>query len=212
MFTGIIECIGIVRAIRRGARSATLVIAAPEVVEGTEVGDSIATNGVCLTVTSIEGGTFSADVMPETMRRTALGELEVGSRVNLERALRLDSRLGGHLVTGHVDGTGRIVSMVREDNAVRIRVGAPRAIMRYVIPKGSVALEGVSLTVTEVTEEGFEVSVIPHTQQATTLTSMRTGDAVNIENDVVGKYVERFLSPTPASGGLTLEKLLENGF
>lgn len=210
MFTGIIETIGTIRAIRRGARSITLHIAAPGILEGTAVGDSIATNGVCLTVTSIERDTFTADAMPETMERTALGRLQVGSRVNLERALRPDSRLGGHIVSGHIDGTGRLTSLRRDDNAVRLRVAAPAGITRYVIPKGSVALDGVSLTVTEVTEEGFEVSVIPHTQHATTLTSLPLGAVLNIENDLVAKYIEKLLAP--ASPGLTLERLIENGF
>lgn len=210
MFTGIIETIGTIRAIRRGARSITLHIAAPGIVEGTAVGDSIATNGVCLTVTSIERDTFTADAMPETMERTALGRLQAGSRVNLERALRPDSRLGGHIVSGHIDGTGRLTALRRDDNAVRLRVAAPAGITRYVIPKGSVALDGVSLTVTEVTEEGFEVSVIPHTQHATTLTSLPVGAVLNIENDLVAKYIEKLLAP--ASPGLTLERLIENGF
>lgn len=210
MFTGIIETIGTIRSIRRGARSITLHIAAPDILEGTAVGDSIATNGVCLTVTSIERDAFTADAMPETMQRTALGNLQAGSRVNLERALRLDSRLGGHMVSGHIDGTGTLAALKRDDNAIRLTVTASPDITRYIIPKGSVALDGVSLTVTDVTSGSFEVSVIPHTQHATTLTSLMPGMPVNIENDLIAKYIEKLLPSAPQ--GLTLEKLIENGF
>ncbi len=210
MFTGIIETIGTIRSIRRGARSITLHIAAPSILEGTAVGDSIATNGVCLTVTSIERDAFTADAMPETMQHTALGSLQAGSRVNLERALRLDSRLGGHMVSGHIDGTGTLAALKRDDNAIRLTVTASPDITRYIIPKGSVALDGVSLTVTGVTSGSFEVSVIPHTQHATTLTSLMPGTPVNIENDLIAKYIEKLLPSAPQ--GLTLEKLIENGF
>lgn len=210
MFTGIIETIGTIRSIRRGARSITLHIAAPSILEGTAVGDSIATNGVCLTVTSIERDAFTADAMPETMQHTALGSLQAGSRVNLERALRLDSRLGGHMVSGHIDGTGTLAALKRDDNAIRLTVTASPDITRYIIPKGSVALDGVSLTVTGVTSGSFEVSVIPHTQHATTLTSLVPGTPVNIENDLIAKYIEKLLPSAPQ--GLTLEKLIENGF
>lgn len=212
MFTGIIETIGTIQSIHRGARSITLRIVAPDILEGTQVGDSISTNGVCLTVTSIAHGTFTADAMPETMQHTALGNLQSGSRVNLERALRLDSRLGGHIVTGHIDGTGTLAALTRDDNAIRLTVSTTPEITRYIIPKGSVALDGVSLTVTEVSASSFGVSIIPHTQGVTTLTSLRPGDAVNIENDLMAKYIEKFLTPTPSSQGLTLEKLIENGF
>ncbi len=210
MFTGIIETIGTIRSIRRGARSITLHIAAPGILEGTAVGDSIATNGVCLTVTSIERDAFTADAMPETMQHTALGSLQAGSRVNLERALRLDSRLGGHMVSGHIDGTGTLAALKRDDNAIRLTVTASPDITRYIIPKGSVALDGVSLTVTGVTSGSFEVSIIPHTQHATTLTSLMPGTPVNIENDLIAKYIEKLLPSAPQ--GLTLEKLIENGF
>lgn len=210
MFTGIIETIGTIRSIRRGAHSITLHIAAPGILEGTAVGDSIATNGVCLTVTSIERDAFTADAMPETMQHTALGSLQAGSRVNLERALRLDSRLGGHMVSGHIDGTGTLAALKRDDNAIRLTVTASPDITRYIIPKGSVALDGVSLTVTGVTSGSFEVSVIPHTQHATTLTSLMPGTPVNIENDLIAKYIEKLLPSAPQ--GLTLEKLIENGF
>lgn len=185
-------------------------IEAALVLEGTKVGDSIATNGVCLTVTALTGHGFRADVMPETMDRSNLGLLRAGDRVNLERALCLNSRLGGHLVAGHVDGTGRIVGMERDDTAIWITVSAPEWILRYVIEKGSIAIDGVSLTVAYVDEEVFRVSVIPHTQEETTLTGKRPGEIVNLENDMIARYVEKLAGKK--SGGLSLGFLTENGF
>lgn len=210
MFTGIVEEIGKIKAVRRGSRSITLEVEAGKVLEDTKVGDSIATNGVCLTVTGLTPGSFCADVMPETMRRTALGALKPGDRVNLERALCLNGRLGGHLVAGHVDGTGRITDMQRDDIAVWLTVAAGPELLRYVIVKGSVAVDGVSLTVVYVDEAVFRVSVIPHTQEQTTLTSKRVGDVVNLENDPIARYVEKLLGKQ--APGLTLEKLAEEGF
>lgn len=210
MFTGIVEEIGKIKAVRRGSRSITLEVEAGKVLEDTKVGDSIATNGVCLTVTGLTPGSFCADVMPETMRRTALGALKPGDRVNLERALCLNGRLGGHLVAGHVDGTGRITDMQRDDIAVWLTVAAGPELLCYVIVKGSVAVDGVSLTVAYVDEAVFRVSVIPHTQEQTTLTSRRVGDVVNLENDPVARYVEKLLGKR--APGLTLEKLAEEGF
>lgn len=193
MFTGIIEEIGTVKAISRGVKSITLEIGAEAVMEGTCVGDSIATNGVCLTVTDMKRGAYTADVMPQTMRNTSLGALKPGSKVNLERALTLQTRMGGHVVSGHVDGTGKIVRREQDDNALWLWVEAPAKIMRYIIEKGSVTLQGVSLTVAKVSGNAFAVSLIPHTQGATTLLSMQVGDVVNIENDVIAKYVEQFV-------------------
>ncbi|MBQ0073012.1 MAG: riboflavin synthase [Prevotella sp.] len=192
MFTGIIEETGTVKAIHRGAKSVTLEVQAAAVMEGTQVGDSIATNGVCLTVTTLTGKGFTADVMPQTMRATALGSLRPGSAVNLERALTLSTRLGGHIVSGHVDGTGRIVKREQEDTALWLWIEAPANIMRYVIEKGSITVQGVSLTVAKVQGMMFAVSLIPHTQGATTLHSAKVGDVVNLENDVIAKYVEKF--------------------
>lgn len=210
MFTGIVEEIGKVKAIRRGSRSIALEVEAGKVLEDTKVGDSIATNGVCLTVTDLVPGAFRADVMPETMRKTALGALKPGDRVNLERALCLNGRLGGHLVAGHVDGTGRITDVQRDDIAVWLTVAAGSELLRLIIPKGSVAVDGVSLTVAYVDETVFRVSVIPHTQEKTTLTSKRVGDVVNLENDPVARYVEKLIGKCPS--GLSLEKLAEEGF
>lgn len=211
MFTGIIEEIGRVRALRRGARSFTLEIEASKVLEGTQVGDSIATNGVCLTVTRMDEGGFAADVMPETVERTALKRLQPGSPVNLERALTLSSRLGGHLVAGHVDATGRIASRREDDTALWLEIEAEPAVLRYVVEKGSIAIDGVSLTVARVGERSFSVSLIPHTQGVTTLHERRVGDRVNLENDMLVKYVEKLMGRAP-QGGLTLDFLRENGF
>lgn len=180
---------------RRGVKSVTLDIEASVVMQGTHVGDSIATNGVCLTVTSMTPTGFTADVMPETVRRTSLASLKPGSEVNLERALTLQSRLGGHIVQGHVDGTATICRRTKDDNAVWLWIECPPTLMRYIIEKGSVTIQGVSLTVAKVEGMTFAVSLIPHTQGATTLHNAKVGDMVNIENDVVAKYVEKMLTP-----------------
>lgn len=210
MFTGIIEEIGTIRGIRRGNRSVVLEVGAAKVLEDTKVGDSIATNGVCLTVTAMGNGGFTADVMPETMERSNLGGLKPGDRVNLERALCLNSRLGGHLVAGHIDGTGRIADRVKHENAVWLTVRAAPEILRYVVDKGSVAIDGVSLTVAYVDEAVFKVSVIPHTQEETTLTGKRAGEVVNLENDMIVKYVEKLMKQPQK--GLSLDFLQANGF
>ena len=217
MFTGIIEEIGTIKNIRRGGKCVVLEIGAEKVLQGLQVGDSIATNGICLTVTSFTGKTFCADVMPETVNRTNLGQLRVGGRVNLERALTLSSRLGGHIVSGHVDGTGEIVAKTRDENAVWLTVAASPEVLRYVVEKGSIAIDGISLTVAAVDDKSFKVSVIPHTREATTLTDKAVGELVNLENDVLAKYVEKLLrpraeSPVARSEGLTLDFLVANGF
>lgn len=206
MFTGIIEEIGHVKSLHRGAKSFTLEVEADVVMQGTQVGDSIATNGVCLTVTSLTGHGFTADVMPETVQRTALGELKAGSPVNLERALSLQTRLGGHIVSGHIDGTGRISDRRQDDNALWLTVECDSRLLRYIIEKGSITIQGVSLTVARVDERSFAVSLIPHTQSATTLHAARIGDMVNLENDIIAKYVEKLLGKAPSEEGL-LEKL-----
>lgn len=210
MFTGIIEEVGRVRSLRRGAKSFTLEVEATKVMEGTQIGDSIATNGVCLTVTSLTGRGFTADVMPETVSRTALGELVAGSPVNLERALQLQTRLGGHIVSGHIDGTGRIANRRQDDTALWLTVECDSKMLRYVIEKGSVTLQGVSLTVARVDERSFAVSLIPHTQAATTLHEAKVGDLVNIENDIIAKYVEKLLSHTPDES--IFDKMARCGF
>ena len=213
MFTGIIEEIGTVRRIERGAKGARLTIAAKTVLEGTRIGDSIATNGVCLTVTDLTADSFSADVMAESLRRSGLGALQAGSPVNLERAMPLDGRFGGHIVSGHIDGTGTLASLRREDNAVWLTVRAAPALLRYIVEKGSVAIDGVSLTVAAVDGTGFSVSIIPHTGAQTILLGKKPGDTVNLECDVIGKYVEKLLGPYgQAQGGITMEFLAQNGF
>lgn len=211
MFTGIIEEIGIVRNLWRGDKSFTLEIEAEKVLEGTRVGDSIATQGVCLTVTHLDKNVFEADVMPETVTRTALGALHPGDGVNLERAMQLGGRLGGHLVSGHVDATGRIGGLRKDDTALWITVQTAPAVLRYVVEKGSVALNGVSLTVARADVSSFSVSLIPHTLCATTFLKSRVGDLVNIENDMIAKYVEKLLGRT-GPHGLTFDFLRENGF
>lgn len=212
MFTGIIEEIGKIKAIRRGSKSVELEIEATKVLEGTRVGDSIATNGVCLTVTKLGSNQFSADVMPETMHRSSLGILKPGDRVNLERALCLNSRLGGHLVAGHVDGVGKIIDKKRDDNAIWLTVSASSDILHYIIEKGSITIDGVSLTVAYVDRSVFKVSIIPHTQEETTLISKQVGAVVNLENDMIAKYVEKLLGAHNPEGGLSLEFLQANGF
>lgn len=215
MFTGIIEEIGTVKTVEQGSQSARLTIQASLVLEGTKLGDSIAVNGVCLTVTKLHAGTFTADVMAETMRRSSLGKLKKGSHVNLERAMAADGRFGGHIVAGHVDGTGTIEKLAREDNAVWVHVSASPKILRYVIEKGSITIDGISLTVAGVDDKGFQVSVIPHTGKETTLLSKKAGDIVNLECDVIGKYVEKLLKPdneVPEKTGITMEFLRSNGF
>ena len=221
MFTGIIEEIGTIRSLSFAGRSGTIAVKAKKVLEGTRIGDSIAVNGVCLTVTALKPDGFTADVMAETVRRTGLGTLIPGSRVNLERAMAAGGRFGGHIVAGHIDGTGRIESLFREENAVWVTIAAPASILRYIVEKGSIAIDGVSLTVAYVDDRVFKVSVIPHTGGETTLLSHNPGDMVNLENDIVGKYVEKMmgLSPqgggdeaAPEEGGLTLEYLREMGF
>jgi len=193
VFTGIIEETGRVEQITAGAKSARLRVSAGMVLEGTVTGDSICVCGVCLTVTKLEGGCFEADVMAETMRRSRLGSLSPGSAVNLERAMRAGGRFGGHIVSGHIDGTGTVRDISREDNAVWLSIGAEEALLRYIVEKGSVAVDGVSLTVASVSRTGFRVSVIPHTGIKTTLLLMKTGDAVNLECDIIGKYIEKLL-------------------
>ena len=211
MFTGIIEEIGTVRRIEHGAKGARLTIQAKTVLEDTRIGDSIATNGVCLTVVSMTGDSFSADVMAESLRRSSLGTLQGGSPVNLERAMAANGRFGGHIVSGHIDGTGTIASLKREDNAVWVKIKTPAPLLRYIVEKGSIAIDGVSLTVAAVTDTDFSVSIIPHTGAQTILLGKKPGDPVNLECDVIGKYVEKLTAPHK-TGGISTNFLAENGF
>ena len=199
-------------SIEKVGKSVVLEVEARKVLADTRIGDSIATNGVCLTVVGKGNDGFSADVMPETMNRSNLGLLKPGDPVNLERALCLNSRLGGHLVAGHVDGTGKIVSKQQDENAIWLTVGAAPEILRYIVEKGSVAIDGVSLTIAYADEQVFKVSVIPHTQEETTLVKKEIGDVVNLENDMIVKYVEKLMGQGKPKGGLTLDFLVANGF
>jgi len=193
MFTGIIEETGTVKAITRAKESAVLVIGAKDILCGTRAGDSIAVNGVCLTATAVSGTEFTADVMHETLNRSSLGQLGVNDHVNLERAMAADGRFGGHIVSGHIDGTGTVERLQKDGSAVWFTIKAPPGIMRYIIEKGSVAIDGISLTVARAGSGSFEVSVIPHTAGHTALLEKKPGDIVNLENDCIGKYVERLL-------------------
>ncbi|QEK13305.1 riboflavin synthase [Crassaminicella thermophila] len=215
MFTGLVEEIGVVQSILKGTNSAKIVINAKKVLEGIKLGDSVATNGVCLTVTDFTNNSFSVDVMAETIRRTNLKSLVPSSKVNLERALRLGDRLGGHLVSGHVDGIGIIKNFQKEDNAVWVSISAPSNVLKYIIHKGSIAIDGVSLTVAYVDNQLFKVSIIPHTKDMTTLLQKDVGDEVNLECDMIGKYIERFLSfkePSKPKSNIDMNFLSEHGF
>jgi len=212
MFTGIIEELGTVKAVNKGRESAALQISAEKVVEGLNLGDSLAVNGVCLTVVDFDRTGFSAEVMAETLRKSNLGKLKSGDKVNLERAMRLGDRLGGHLVAGHVDATGTIKSSVREDIATVFTVLAPEEILRYVIAKGSVAIDGISLTVVDYDKKSFRVSIIPHTASQTTLGFKKSGDTVNLEADMLAKFVERLLEGRVGKEGIDKDFLGRHGF
>lgn len=189
MFTGIIEEVGTVLSFGNGK----IQIEAKKILEDTKLGDSISVNGVCLTVTKLNSSDFFADVMNETLSRSNLGALKKGENVNLERAMAANGRFGGHFVSGHIDGTGKITKIQNDGNATWIYISAPKEILNLIIEKGSVAIDGISLTVAKVSEIDFAVSVIPHTSEETTLTSKKVGDIVNLENDVIGKYVQKLM-------------------
>lgn len=215
LFTGLVEEIGIVQSIIKGAKSVKIIIKAKKVLEDIKIGDSISTNGVCLTVTDFTDNTFSVDVMPETIRRSNLKNLVPGSKVNLERALRLSDRLGGHLVSGHIDGTGKILSFDKEDNAIWVTIKPPEELLKYIIYKGSIAIDGISLTVAYIDSKTFKVSIIPHTKEVTTLIEKSLGDEVNLECDMIGKYVEKLLiygNKTKNNKSIDMEFLKEHGF
>lgn len=215
MFTGIVEEIGVINTIIMGIKSARIKISANKILEDVKLGDSISTNGVCLTVTEFNNSSFIVDVMAETMRRSNLGNLQKGDKVNLERALAVGDRLGGHLVSGHIDGVGTIKEFKREDNAIWVSIESSLEILKYVVLKGSIAIDGVSLTVAYVDDKVFKVSIIPHTQDETTLIKKNVGDRVNLECDMLGKYIEKFLGNREASSykkGIDENFLKENGF
>lgn len=209
MFTGIIEEIGIVRNIKKGIKSASLTVECGKISDDLKSGDSVATNGVCLTVTNISNSSFSADVMNETLSRSSLGSLNIGSRVNLERAMPANGRFGGHIVSGHIDGTGKIASIKKDDIAIWYTIKTTQNIMQYIIEKGSITIDGISLTIAKVTHDSFSVSVIPHTAKETTLSEKSIGCFVNLENDIVGKYIAKF---SQSYNGITKEFLIKNGF
>ncbi|MFX4261693.1 riboflavin synthase [Pelotomaculum propionicicum] len=215
MFTGIVEELGSIKAVRRGADSAQLLIEAARVIEGSRVGDSIMVNGVCLTSVQFGDHNFTADVMAETLDKSNLGNLRTGDRVNLERALRLGDRLGGHIVSGHIDGVGAITRLEKHDIATLVSIKAPDAVMRYIIKKGSVAIDGISLTVVDLAKDTFQVSLIPHTARETTLGFKKAGANVNLEGDIIGKYIERmmdFHGSRESGSRLNMSFLAEHGF
>lgn len=218
MFTGIIEEIGKIMSLQNGYKSSRLTIKACVIFDDLKLGDSVAVNGVCLTVESLTKNTFTADVMNETIWRSSLGSLREGSLVNLERAMPANGRYGGHIVLGHVDGTGVISAIKTDDNAVWVTIDTTNKISRYIIEKGSIAVDGISLTVAEEFQNKFSVSVIPHTGKTTTLLQKKIGDIVNLENDFIGKYVERFVtleresSLVKRESTITPEFLIRAGF
>lgn len=208
MFTGIVEEKGIIKELTIRGNSGTIYIKASKVLEGTSIGDSIAVNGICLTVTSIKNDGFTADVMAETVRRSSLADSSSGDMVNLERAMAANGRFGGHIVSGHIDGTGTIISLKKEENAVWVTISAKSDIIKYIVNKGSICIDGISLTVAGVSADRFEVSLIPHTASETILLYKKAGDKVNLENDIIGKYVDRFVNGT-RNEGITMEMLSE---
>ena len=217
MFTGIVEEMGVIRSIRKGAGSAVLEILAKVVLEDIHLGDSIAVNGVCLTVTSFTATSFTADVMHETLNRSSLATLRPGNRVNLERAMAANGRFGGHIVSGHVDGVGTVLQTRKDDNAIWYTIGASPQVLRFIVEKGSVTVDGISLTVASVSDTDFSISAIPHTVAVTILRDRSVGDLVNLETDIIGKYVEKFLSPQAvpiwqSSSGITRDFLSRYGY
>ena len=215
MFTGIIEEMGTVLSVTKSSAEAHIIISANKIFEDLKLGDSVAVNGVCLTASEIKGNTFKADVMNETFSRSSLAQLKSGNHVNLERAMAANGRFGGHIVAGHVDGTGIISDIKKDGNAVIYRITASPKITKYIIEKGSVAIDGISLTVTETDSESFKVSIIPHTIKETVLSEKKEGSIVNIENDMIGKYVEQLLSNKPEENkqsGITAGFLAKYGF
>lgn len=216
IFTGIIEELGVVKSIAINGASGCITIKAKKVLEGTQLGDSIAVNGTCLTVTSINSDGFSADVMAETVKRTSLSQVGKGDLVNLERAMILNGRFGGHIVSGHIDGTGTITKYTKEENAIWVTIKASDEILDLIVEKGSICIDGISLTVATVSDQDFQVSIIPHTAKETTLIHKKVGSLVNLENDIVGKYIKKLMEnnqeeQAKKASGLTMEMLEEYG-
>ena len=216
IFTGIIEELGVVKSIAINGASGCITIKAKKVLEGTQLGDSIAVNGTCLTVTSINSDGFSADVMAETVKRTSLSQVGKGDLVNLERAMILNGRFGGHIVSGHIDGTGTITKYTKEENAIWVTIKAPDEILDLIVEKGSICIDGISLTVATVSDQDFQVSIIPHTAKETTLIHKKVGSLVNLENDIVGKYIKKLMEnnqeeQAKKASGRTMEMLEEYG-
>jgi riboflavin synthase len=214
MFTGIIEAIGTIGQVKKDGKVFVLTIEGPLDLSDTKIGDSIAVDGVCLTVVATGPGSFDVEATPETLGRSKLSGLKAGYRVNLERALRLGDRLGGHIVQGHVEGVGRVARVIRSAEGLIVEIAVPDAVGRYLVDKGSVAVDGTSLTVNSLVAEGFTVNIIGHTEKVTTLGLRRPGDHVNIETDIIGKYIERLLSTGKGTAheGVTFEKLAEEGY
>jgi riboflavin synthase len=212
MFTGLIESVGRVTACERRGAASVLSVSTTLPLAEISIGDSVAVNGVCLTVTAKRESTLSFDVSPESLVSTAIGKLRSGHSVNLERALRLGDRMGGHIVTGHIDCIGRLALMNEISGNHVLEFSLPADHARYLVAKGSVAINGISLTVNTVTDAGFTVNIIPLTRTSTTLSALKAGDVVNIETDIIGKYVERLAQPWSKSGGLSMSTLAENGF
>lgn len=214
MFMGIIEETGRIADIRRHSLSASLTVSCRKIMEDIHLGDSIAVNGICLTVTDFSGSEFTVDVMPETIEKTSLKLLKNDSVVNLERAMPADGRFGGHIVSGHIDGTGTVLEIRENEIAVIYKIGVSKDLADGIVEKGSVALDGISLTVVDVTNEYFTVSLIPHTRSVTNMQGKRIGDAINVETDVIGKYVKKYMkTQEPASAErLTLDYLADKGF
>ncbi|MDD7183558.1 riboflavin synthase [Peptostreptococcus porci] len=218
MFTGIVEEIGKISQVTRGVNSQKLTIRAEKIMDDMKLGDSIAVNGICLTVTEFCNDSFTVDVMHETLNNTSLLGVSIGKRVNLERAMQLNGRFGGHIVSGHIDGVGLIADIKKDDIAFRYRISCEKHLLKYIVKKGSITIDGISLTVANLYEDSFEVSIIPHTSKNTILNEKKIGDIVNLENDCIGKYVERLINfddnkyEAKKNSGITEEFLLKNGF
>lgn len=215
MFTGIVEEIGKIQKVKRNNKSSILTIEGEKIFEDIHIGDSVSVNGVCLTVTTFDNETFTADVMNETLSRSSLGNLKKGSYVNLERAMSANGRFGGHIVSGHIDGTGKIIKIEKDENATWYTITVEDNLIKYIVEKGSIAIDGISLTVAKVNEKNFSVSIIPHTTQETVLSHKLVGDIVNIENDVIGKYVEKLITFEKSKkyeSNITMDFLINNGF
>lgn len=212
MFTGIVEEMGTLTQLIRGSKEQRITISCSKILEDIHIGDSIAVNGVCLTVVTYDGKSFQADVMNETFLRSSLGALRPGSPVNLERAMAADGRFGGHIVSGHIDETGTIKTIKKDGNAIWFEIAASKDILDGIVEKGSIAIDGISLTIAAVDNVSFKVSIIPHTLKETVLGVKKVGDTVNLETDVIGKYVKKLLASQTTNAGLTKEKLLANGF